>query len=350
MRRRIFGVLFVCLGLILGAGSAHAVAPFGGWLVLPGNTTSGATGHGYLEVPHSAALNPTPGFTFEAWVKLAPNGSSGCRSIAGKGWTVAWWVGICDNLLRSYLRGSGSSFTAGYIPDGEWTHIAVVGTGSAVYHYINGTLVAYRSEPSAPTTSTAVFRIGSDVSWNYSPSGAIEEARLWNVARSEAQIQSAKNIAITTPQAGLVGVWSLNGNAQDVVGPYDGTLQGTYSFATNDPPAGAWITSSSVPGFQFKVRITSGANVITGAKENSCIPETVCVSGALPGRSEVFLRVIGPRPNGYLWPTIVRFTVSEVEVWVQKINTGQTNYYHLGAVPTDSDELVGFVDRLGFLP
>jgi hypothetical protein len=68
------------------------------------------------------------------------------------------------------------------------------------------------------------------------------------------------------------------------------------------------------------------------------------------GRSEVFLRVIGPRPNGYLWPTIVRFTPSRVEVDVQQISTGITKTYVLPAIPADSDELTGLQDRTGFLP
>jgi hypothetical protein len=74
------------------------------------------------------------------------------------------------------------------------------------------------------------------------------------------------------------------------------------------------------------------------------------VSGAVPGRSEVFLRVIGPRPNGYLWPTIVRFTPSRVEVDVQQISTGITKTYVLPAIPPDSDVLPGLQDRTGFLP
>ena len=74
------------------------------------------------------------------------------------------------------------------------------------------------------------------------------------------------------------------------------------------------------------------------------------VTLAVPGRSEVFVRVIGPRPNGYLWPTIVRFTPSLVQVDVQQISTGITKTYVLPAIPPDSDELSGLQDRTGFRP
>ena len=70
----------------------------------------------------------------------------------------------------------------------------------------------------------------------------------------------------------------------------------------------------------------------------------------MAGRSEVFVRIIGPRPNGFLWPTIVRFTPSRVMVEIQQLSTGTTNTYELPAVSPDSDELSGFQDRTGFLP
>lgn len=111
------------------------------------------------------------------------------------------------------------------------------------------------------------------------------------------------------------------------------------------------LTSTFFPDFRFRVRIVQNATtIIPGRKESECIPETLCVSGAVPGRSEVFLRIIGPRPNGFLWPTIVRFTPSRVEVDIQQISTGITKMYVLEAVPPDSQELTGLQDRQGFLP
>jgi hypothetical protein len=114
---------------------------------------------------------------------------------------------------------------------------------------------------------------------------------------------------------------------------------------------GGFLTTPNFPDFRFRVRIIpQGSSAIAGRKENDCIPETLCVSGAVAGRSEVFVRIIGPRPNGFLWPTIVRFTPSQVEVDIQQISTGIQKTYFLPAVPADSDELSGLQDRTGFLP
>ena len=114
------------------------------------------------------------------------------------------------------------------------------------------------------------------------------------------------------------------------------------------PPYGSWISSSGLPGFVAQVRITAGAPPLQGSKEGDCIAETICASGALPGRPEVFVKVIGPRPNGFYWVQLIRFTPSQVEVWLRQQSSQQVNYYVLG--PTTGSVLRGLEDREAFLP
>ena len=115
------------------------------------------------------------------------------------------------------------------------------------------------------------------------------------------------------------------------------------------PPAGPPLTSEHLPGYAVKVRI-GGQDGISGQAEPACIPETLCVSGALAGRSEVFVRVVGPKPNGKLWPTLVKFTTSTVEVWIEQLATGLVRYYRLEGASPGSSELPGLFDRDGFPP
>jgi ELWxxDGT repeat protein len=120
------------------------------------------------------------------------------------------------------------------------------------------------------------------------------------------------------------------------------------------PPARAPLTSSALPGFRVWVDITPrGEASVAGVSEGACPPETICVSGALPGRTEAFVRVIGPRPNGRLWPVVTRFTPSRLEIWIQQISTGALRYYDLPATdpaPSEVGDLPGLIDREGFLP
>jgi hypothetical protein len=117
------------------------------------------------------------------------------------------------------------------------------------------------------------------------------------------------------------------------------------------PPGGvAPLTSPEFPDFRFWVQIGGANGAVPGASEPNCIRETLCVSGAVPGRSELFVRVVGPKPNGFLWPTLVKFTTSTVEVWIEQVSSGDVQYYRLpGATPGSSD-LPGLFDRRGFRP
>ncbi len=117
------------------------------------------------------------------------------------------------------------------------------------------------------------------------------------------------------------------------------------------PPDDTWLTSPEVPGFRAQVRISSpGGGTISGRPEAQCLPETLCVSGAVPGRSEVFVRVVGPKPNGFLWPTLVKLSTSTIEVWIEQTATGKVRYYRLEGARPGHDELPGLFDRHGFEP
>lgn len=141
-----------------------------------------------------------------------------------------------------------------------------------------------------------------------------------------------------------------------VLEDYGGTPLHQQTFVVTDagtpePPAGEYLVSDEVPGFRFKVRITGQrGNSRPGTLEEVCLPETVCAGGAVPGRTEVLLRVVGPKPNGYLWPTFVRFTTSMVEVWLERIETGEVKYYRLAPTVPGGDELEAGFDRVGFEP
>jgi hypothetical protein len=225
LKRLLPPALLLAVAWILVPGAAQA-QPFGTWITFVGNPT-----HGYVRVPHSPALNPTGAFTVEAWVSISNNpAGEDCRSIIGKNWQQAWWLGLCtvggQPTLRSYLKGAASLRQGGVIPPNVWTHVAVVFTGTRRLHYVNGVLTGDFPETAPLTTSGSELRIGSDVAWQFTPSGAIDEVRLWNVARTQAQLRANINVPITAPQAGLVALWNFQAGGADAVGPHDGNLQG----------------------------------------------------------------------------------------------------------------------------
>ncbi len=251
-RRKLFLVLIAVVVTSVLTRAAEA-QPFGAWLTLAGNPS-----HGFIQVPHSPALNPTNRITIEAWVNVKDaNGITGCSSLVGKNYIQAWWVGICGTQLRSYLKGGSSSRTAGTIPVGTWTHIAVVFTGTNRIHYINGEQALNVSETGPLTTSTSPLRIGSDSSWQFTPMGSIDDVRIWNVARTQAQIRTSINKDLTGAQAGLVAHYKLNGNPSDARGSHNGTVSGVGTGFLTFPVAPACLPSGTALCLQDRFLVST---------------------------------------------------------------------------------------------
>jgi hypothetical protein len=264
--------LHLCLVLaavlaFFAADSARA-QPFGAWAKFTGQPT-----HGFIEISHSPALNPTGALTIEAWISVSNNVSGeDCRTILGKNYLQAWWIGICNvggqPTLRSYLKGGASARNGGTITRNVWTHIAVVFDGDRRKHYINGELALDVAETGPLTTSISPMRIGSDVSWQFTPAGNIDEVRLWNVARTLAQIRASLNVAITSPQPGLVSLWRLDGNLLDSIGGHNGVIGGAGVSAQTFPVApncGATTATTLCLQNRFSIRTFWRTNPVPGS-------------------------------------------------------------------------------------
>jgi hypothetical protein len=251
--------LLACAALLALLPTAAGAQPFGPWLLLSGPAS------GYVEVPSSPDLNPAGAITLEAWVNLTD--ADGCSSILGKDWHMSWWVGICGTTLRSYLKGSSSLVDGGVINPHEWNHIAVVYDGAHRYHYINGELVKTTNETGPLPSSTAPLRIGSDFNWAHTPLGYIDEVRLWNVARTQAQIRAGMN-GLSGAHPGLVALWPLNSNTGDPIGGHSGTKVGTASYAIYGTSASCdGAASGTVLCLLHRFQITAKDRV--GAQSNA---------------------------------------------------------------------------------
>jgi hypothetical protein len=318
---RFLGTLLAALALAVFLVPAAGAQPFESWLTMTGGATSG-----FVLIPGpSLALSPTGAFTIEAWVAITNSTvAEDCRSIAGKDFIQAWWIGQCtvsgQPVLRSYLKGGGSAKNGGVIPRGVWTHVAVTFDGATRRHYINGELAASFAEAGPLPASSADMRIGSDVSWEHTPTGSIDEVRLWNVARTTSQIRSAINVRITSPQPGLVGLWSFDGGASDIVGGHGGALSGSgigfFTFAAGPTSCGASTTAALCLQTRFQITTKWRTNPTPGT----------------PTDGDGHVVVAGPN-SGIFW----FFSSDNWEVMVKAINGCGLNsrYWIYSAATTD---------------
>jgi hypothetical protein len=121
------------------------------------------------------------------------------------------------------------------------------------------------------------LRIGQDVSWGASHQfrGIIDEVRLWNVARSEEEIDRYKDLAIDVGFPGLVAVWNFGPN--DVFGVHDGTNVGSVAGLT--VPAGACWRSTSQLCLNGRFRVTVDWETNSDDGAGVAVPEGSSDSG-----------------------------------------------------------------------
>lgn len=228
-------LVLVALGLIIAACDSgnggnepppdDDVLPYSRYLLM--------TRDSYVEVPHATALNPTSAITLEGWMRL-DNGAGG-RDIMSKSGFRYYSVGHYEAevglyLMESYLWGQQAQKMGGEVPVLEWFHWALTSDGTVRRHYINGEIVAEFAEDEKLSSSTDPLLFAR----HHNRSG-IAEFRLWNVARTPEEIRNTMNVDITEPKPGLVAVWPLEENANDIVGGHDGALINNPRFQTWDP-------------------------------------------------------------------------------------------------------------------
>src|SRR6185437_52469 len=129
------------------------------------------------------------------------------------------------------------------VPLNAWTHVAVTFDGTTKRFYINGqpSGVASHVNPSfRSTTPVYIGRQGQNCDCNFFD-GAIDEVRIWNVVRSQQQIQQSMNEGLPTGEPGLVGYYQMDeGSGGTVInhGTY-GSFNGSLS---NSP---SWVVSGA---------------------------------------------------------------------------------------------------------
>jgi hypothetical protein len=195
---------------------------------------------GYVEVPHSAALNPSGGhMTIEAWVKRTAYDRN--ETIVGNGWRTSYWLGFSDTGKLRFIPHGSDSIVDGdaTVSVGTWVHVAVTYDGFTRRYYINGVLDKVSTSspgPIAPAPASQPLSIGFDVDDDFTPNyfgGLIDNLRIWSVVRSVAQIKAGMFQSFGASYPGLLAEWSFDGNAYDAAGSHDGSLEGQVSF-TNE--------------------------------------------------------------------------------------------------------------------
>jgi hypothetical protein len=177
-----------------------------------------------VEAPDAASLDLTTAFTLEAWIDP--------RTISGRDRGIISKVGgvngnngyqfavTSDSRLKLMFNAPGESWPFNVVQTapldllGQWHHVAGTYDHNTLRIYLDGALVATQVVGAKTVVnSSSSLRLGVDDNNGIYFDGQMSDARVWNVARTQAEIQAGMNSPLTGNEAGLVGLWRLNDTA-----------------------------------------------------------------------------------------------------------------------------------------
>ena len=197
-----------------GCGSPKYVSTNAGGNALDLGTNNSTK---YISVP--ATLNSSftgNQITLEGWFNLTTAGG-GNPMLIGEAFNGDGKITFCmyrngQNINAGFFNGAWVQVTSSTaIPLNTWTHIAATYDQTAIRIYINGVLNASINATQALPTGSEVWYLGKR--WDGTTemfSGIMDELRIWNVARTQAQIQETMNSTVPTNSAGLRAYYRLD--------------------------------------------------------------------------------------------------------------------------------------------
>lgn len=203
----------------------------------------------YVDAGEDASLDISGAITIEAWVyansfaggREVVLGNGRCYDSTGNTRTASFFLGCVNDIPRMQIWESNTvreTINSGVtLATGKWYHLAAVwdGTNNAdnMKFYIDGVEVATSSQSTVQslfdTTEPVVIghdlvRLTEDSNQRMAWDGYLDEVRLWNVGRTQQEIQDNMNLALEGNEAGLVGYWPMDEAVGSSV--YDRTSNG----------------------------------------------------------------------------------------------------------------------------
>lgn len=201
-----------------------------------------------ISVPHSAALALTTPFTVETWIKPEATAEPFPTIFSKNGDHLVMWL----DGTRIDARIGGVQLTGPTITFGVWTHVALTYDGVTGRIYKNGVLAASGGVV-APTANSNPFYLGYWQVYGRPFRGAMDEFRVWTVARTAQELLDFKDSELATMPASLVLYFKLNqgvsgGNNTGVTTALNetGGPNGTLNNFGLSGTTGNWINGSGI--------------------------------------------------------------------------------------------------------
>lgn len=164
-------------------------------------------------------------FTIELWIKpdaverINPRQDFVSKWGTGAEASYAFW--LRDRTIRLSTRVEPTNtvtFGQTQLVNGVWQHIAAVFDNGNVRLYVNGELDVETMGNFTPQNTPTPLSLGRQDAPSFTCcyyDGIMDEVRIWNVARTQAEIQKKMNKHVSRNSRGLMAYWRMDEGAGD---------------------------------------------------------------------------------------------------------------------------------------
>ncbi len=255
-----------------------------------------------ISIDHKPAFNIGSTYTLEAWIfanNWKPEQWRG--SIVGKdgptpddGYVLRCGDGGRLSFVMSVNNIWNEVFTDPIMNEKQWHHVAVVIDNGNMSLYIDGNPIISSTYSGTPSSNMRDLKIASSAGFGERFfDGVIDEVRMWNTARTAAEIADNKTTSFTGTEPGLVAYFSMNeGSGTTVTNLVDAGCSG--SLVNTDDSN--WVEGYTIPDFDVSPSKISGLDIInlgvrpirlnvdlqnTGSQTLTTVPLEIYVDGEL---------------------------------------------------------------------
>ena len=288
----------------------------------------------HVVIQDADALDLSSSYTMECWIRPERfNFLAGIISKYNASPSNGYLLRLSGAFPYNGLSFDGMETATGILQADTWYHVAAVKNGSSRKLYVNGTEYPLHGTPVTVGANTDKLTLGVD----YLPSpryfkGVIDEVRIWNVARTQAEIQANMSSTIAPATAGLVAYYQFeegtpggDNTALTTVTDAAGSNNGTLANFTLTGNTSNWI-GIGVPGPVAK----NASNISgTGFTANWTAPPALSVSHYLLDiSSSASFSTFLSGYNGFNAGNVTSLDITGL--W-----PGSSWYYRVRAVTTD---------------
>ena len=271
-----------------------------------GYALSFTSSNNYVDCGNSPSVKITgTAITMEAWIKPTVKGTMSILKKTGSTQGYELFCGSAGFVYSRFNNNTASKAVSSTpYPLNQWIHVAATYDGISTKMYINGVLEGSTSYQAPILNSTNILLIANDPSdLTKGFRGSIDEVRLWNTVRTDAEIKYNMTKKLLGSEVGLVGYWRFDEKSglmmkDETANHNDGVMTNM-----NEVSSHIWSCAALGDNSNYDYDVTDGYSAVL-AHANGDNATATTTSGTIKGiqiyqSDDNALRTGSTAPTGY---------------------------------------------------